>query len=72
MAGKRNKQEWYIEGTSDIIPFQEKEVYIIRHRGCYVVGDKNRNWGTVHSTFCQGCDKKIPSYLTFQRDLLNG
>jgi len=65
------KHEFYLVDTKDDRINWEKFRYIIRHKGCFVAGDKNRDWGTYGNT-CTGCGKPIPEYLVLQRNLLSG
>lgn len=64
-----NNEEFYIE-ESNFGTQVPKFRYIVRHRGCFVVNDINRNWGSFNN-HCTGCQKDIPKHLAIQRDLLN-
>lgn len=65
------KHEFYLEMTGKIYSNWDPMRFIIRHKGCFVAGDKDYIWGSF-SSICSGCEVEIPKHLVIQRDLLNG
>lgn len=64
----KEKPPWYIEKRN---PTMKGSKFLVVHSGCYVVGDKEREWGTIYGKHCSGCDEEIPEYMLFQRNLMN-